>query len=297
MWEASRDGPRRPFILLSLGAALGVVAAGYGILRGGGAPELPAGAIATVNGTAIAADTYTRLVAGYESDTRGAASAEMRARILDRLIEEELLVQRGLALGLAESDRRVRADIVQAMIRAAVVEAESEAPTQRELEAFYAEERERFTTPGRIRIAQLFVRVKDAADDSRARARAELARAKLAAGEPLAEVRAVLGDEEVSPVPDALLPPAKLREYVGPTVLRAALEAPLGEWSEPARSGAGYSVLEVVEREPASTPPLAEIREQVQAEWVRRGGDRALRSYLDELRDEADVSVASELPE
>jgi parvulin-like peptidyl-prolyl isomerase len=297
MWEASRDGSRRPFILLSLGAALGVGAAGYGILRTGDAKQLPAGAVASVNGTPIAADTYTRLVEGYESDTREAASAETRARILDRLIEEELLVQRGLALGLAESDRRVRADIVQAMIRAAVVEAESETPTQRELEAFYSEERERFTTPGRIRIAHLFVRVKDAADDSPARARAELARAKLAAGEPLADVRAAVGDEEVSPVPDVMLPPAKLREYVGPTVLRAALEAPLGEWRGPVRSGSGYSVLEVVEREPASTPPLAEIREQVQAEWVRRGGDRALRRYLDDLRDEAEVSVASELPE
>jgi hypothetical protein len=29
---------------------------------------------------------------------------------------------------------------------------------------------------------------------------------------------------------------------------------------------------------------------------VRRGGDRALRGYLDGLREEADVRVAGELP-
>ena len=287
---------RQP-LLLVLGAGLGIAAAGYGILRSASDARLPAGAVATVNGTAISADSFARLVEGYESDTREAASAELRGRILDRLIEEELLVQRGLALGLVESDRRVRADIVQAMIRAAVVEAESEAPTERELAAFYAEQREHFTTPGRLRVAQLFVRVKDAADDGPARTRAEQARERLVAGAPLTEVRAALGDAEVSPVPDALLPPAKLREYVGPTLLRHALESALGGWSAPVRTSAGYSVLSVLEREPASTPPLAEIREQVQAEWVRRGGDRALRRYLDELREEADVRVAKELPE
>ncbi len=297
MSETRSQNPRRTLTLLALGAALGIGAAGAGILRSGEARELPRGAVARVNGTALAADTYTRLVEGYESDTREVASPEMRARILDRLIEEELLVQRGLALGLAESDRRVRADIVQAIIRSAIVEAESETPTERDLEAFYQAEREFFTTPGRVRIAQLFVHVKDAAGDAGARARAEQARAQLARGEALAAVRSALGDAEVSPVPDALLPPAKLREYVGPTVLRTALAAELGAWSAPIRSGAGYHVLAVVEREPASTPPLDEIRAQVQAEWVRRGGDRALRRYLDELREEADVQVAEELPE
>jgi len=296
MSEAGPDS-RRPFALLALGAALGIAAAGFGLLRSDPARGLPPGAVALVNGAAISADTYTRLVEGYESDTRDSASVEMRKRILDRLIEEELLVQRGLSLGLAESDRRVRADIVQAMIRSAVAEAESETPSERDLAAFYEEEREFFSTPGRVRIAQLFVRVKDATDDSPAHSRAEQARARLAAGEPLADVRAALGDAEVSPVPDALLPPAKLREYVGPTVLRSALAAELGAWSEPVRSGAGYHVLSVVEREPPSTPPLAEIREQVQIEWTRRSGDRALRRYLDDLREEAEVRVAAELPE
>jgi hypothetical protein len=297
MSDAPLPPSRRPQLLLGVGAALGIAAAGFGILRSGEPVALPEGAVATVNGTPISADTYARLVAGYESDTREPASPEMRGRILDRLIEEELLVQRGLDLGLAESDRRVRADIVQAMIRSAIAEAESESPTERDLAAFYAEEREYFTTPGRVRIAQLFVRVKDAADDAGARARAERARSELAAGKPVADVRAALGDAELSPVPDALLPPAKLREYVGPTVLRAALETEVGAWSAPIRSGAGYHVIAAVEREPASAPPLDEIREQVQAEWTRRGGERALRRYLDELLEAADVQRAAELPE
>ncbi|MBM4382018.1 MAG: peptidyl-prolyl cis-trans isomerase [Deltaproteobacteria bacterium] len=296
MSAADPNPSRRPLALLVLGAAAGIAAAGYGVLGPGSERALPKGAVASVNGVAISADTWTRLVEGFEADTREAASEEMRRRILDRLIEEELLVQRGLAMGLAQNDRRVRADIVQAMIRSAVAESETETPSERELRAFYEEQRAFFTTPGRVRIEQLVVPVKDAAADSRARARADDARAQLASGASLASVRDALGAAEVSPVPDALLPPAKLREYVGPSVLRVALATPPGEWSAPVRSGAGYHVLRVLEREPEHTPPLDEMREQVQAEWVRRGGDRALRSYLDELREDADVQVTDELP-
>ena len=60
-------------------------------------------------------------------------------------------------------------------------------------------------------------------------------------------------------------------------------------WRGPARSRV---------REQAGGVPAAaaEIAEEVQAEWVRREGDLALRRYLDELRERADVRVAESLP-
>jgi hypothetical protein len=56
----------------------------------------------------------------------------------------------------------------------------------------------------------------------------------------------------------------------------------------------GFHVLELVEREPDRLPPLDEILEEVRADYRRRRGDRALRSYLDELRRQADVRLAPE---
>ncbi|MCA9511966.1 MAG: peptidyl-prolyl cis-trans isomerase, partial [Myxococcales bacterium] len=111
----------------------------------------------------------------------------------------------------------------------------------------------------------------------------------LAAGEPFERVRDELGDAEISPLPDVLLPPLKLREYVGPTALRAAMELAPGGVSAPVRSGTGVHVLVLVEREDAHVPPFDEIEEQVRAEWRRRRGDDALRAYLDGLREDVDV--------
>ena len=108
--------------------------------------------------------------------------------------------------------------------------------------------------------------------------------------------RAGFGDEEISPIPDTLLPPAKLREYVGPTVVAAVLELEEGDFSEPVETSVGFHVVQLVEREPERIPDFESIASQVAAEWRRRAGDAALRAYLTELRNEADVSVIDDLP-
>jgi parvulin-like peptidyl-prolyl isomerase len=288
---------RRPLVWLAAGAVAGVALAAWGLLGNDASRSaLPDGAVASVNGTLLYAEDYRRLVEGVESDTREPASPELRRRVLDRMIEEELLVQRGVELGLVESDRRVRADITQAMIQSIVVESEDEKPEPEELRRFYAEEAGFFTQPGRVRAAQVFFRVKTPGDEAALLARATQAQQRLLAGEPIERVRSELGDEEVSPIPDTLLPPAKLREYIGPTALRAVMELAPGTTSAPVRSGMGMHVFQLIEREEARVPPFEEVAPHVEAEWVRRAGDRALRGYLDDLRAEAQVKTVETLP-
>jgi parvulin-like peptidyl-prolyl isomerase len=258
--------------------------------------SLPDGVMASVNGALIRGDDWARLVEGVESDTREPAGPELRRRVLDRMIDEELLVQRAVELGLVETDRRVRADLTQAMIQSIVVETEDVEPAPEELRRFYEEEAAFFTQPGRVRAAQVFFRVRSVAEEEATAARAGEAHARLLAGESLAEVRAELGDEEVSPLPDALLPPAKLREYVGPTALRAVMELEPGAVSEPVRSGTGYHVFVLVESEDPALPPFDAVAAHVRAEWIRRAGDRALRGYLDDLRENASVVTVDPLP-
>jgi parvulin-like peptidyl-prolyl isomerase len=284
--------------LLGVGAVVGLLMAARGLVASGVRPgdALPERVVARVNGSEILTDDYVRLVAGLERDTRELAGEKARRHVLDRMIDEEVLVQRGLELGLAESDRRIRANITAAMIRSILVEVEDRKPTASELRAFYQEYRDFFTQPGRLRVHQLFFRVPGSVDPEAVARRAREVRERIEPGRDVAELRDELGDPEVSPLPDALLPATKLREYLGPTALRAALELEVGEVSAPIRSGTGYHLLQVVEREPARTPELEEIEAQVSAEWVRRAGDRALREYLDGLRDQAEIVVAPELP-
>lgn len=285
---------RRARRLLALGAAAGLLMAGYGILAPARTPgrEMPADAVAMVNGEVLRRDAYERLVAGFASDSRNPVDETVRRHILDRMIEEELLVQRALALGLAEVDRRVRADLTSSLIDSVVSDAEEREPGPGELRDFYADHAPFFSQPGRYRAEQILFRVPYADEGEAAREKARVAREALDAGVPFAEVSVQFGDEEISPVPDALLPAMKLREYLGPSAVEALLELEPGEVSQPIRSGVGFHLLRLVEMRPLSTPPFEEIESQVYHEYVRRLGDRALRSYLDQLREEGSVVIA-----
>jgi len=287
----------RGSVLLAIGAGAGVALAASGLVassvtRGRG---LPPGAVARVNGTLLRADDYARSLDALERDRRASREPADRRLVLDRLIDEELLVQRGLELGLARQDARVRRDLTAAVIDAVVTEHEDGTPSDAELEAFYRRERDFFARPGRLRIRQLWCRADTAADAPSAEARARAAAASLRAGEDFAGVRARLGDPEIAPLPDALLSPAKLLDHLGPTALRAALELEAGAVSDPVRSATGYHVLQVVEREAEWVPPREEIADEVLAEYRRRRGERALRAYVDGLRARADVEIAPSL--
>ena len=285
----------RGSLLLFAGAAIGLILAAAGFARPRVDGMLGGDAVARVNGEPIRSEDYARAVAALAQDRRGGLADGDRRHVVDRLIDEELLVQRALELGLVRSDAKVRADLTVAVIAAATAGAGAREPTQAEVEAFYARERDFFARPGRVRARQIFCRASDT-NDPAALARARDAAAKLRAGEDFATVRTAHGDEEIAPLPDALLPAAALREYLGPTALRTLLELAPGETSDPVRSGSGYHILQVLERQPDATPPLAEIRGEVAAEVRRRAGETALRSYLDGLRARARIEQVDRLP-
>lgn len=288
----------RPTLLLALGAAAGIGLAAIGLLRSGAASgrALPRDAVAMVNGQVIRLDDYQRVVNGLGQERRNGADDAARQHILERLIEEELLVQRGLELGFARQDTKLRKDLSSAVIDSIVAEYEGIQPTDAELRGFYDQQRAFFTRPGHLRVRQIWCRVINPADAPAALERAQQAARRVRAGEDFAAVRTALGDAEIAPLPDSLLPVTKLADYLGATALRTVLSLDPGAVSDPVRSNTGYHVLQVMERQADSAAPLAEIKPEVIAEFRRRAADQALRAYLDDLRSRAEVVVTPQLP-
>ena len=89
-----------------------------------------------------------------------------------------------------------------------------------------------------------------------------------------------------------LLPPAKLREYLGPAAVTALEPMAAGEISDALPAPGGYRVLVLLEREEDENPAFEAIESEIRSEVVRRNGDRALRTYLNELRERAEVRIA-----
>jgi len=257
---------------------------------------MPGDAVARVNGEVIRRDEYQRVLDALAQDKRTPLDDAERRRVLDRLIDEELLVQRGVELGLARHDGKIRKDLTNAVIDSVIAEFNDVAPADQELQSFYDDQRELFAGPGRLHVRQIFCRAPTNADAPMAFERAQQAAQRLRAGEDFEVVRVALGDQELAPLPDSLLPQPKLIDYLGPTAAQTATTLAVGEVSDPVRSSTGYHVLQLIEQQPNTPPPLDEIKPQVLAEYRRRASERALRAYLDDLRRRAQVDFGESIP-
>ncbi|MGH8455205.1 MAG: peptidylprolyl isomerase, partial [Nevskiales bacterium] len=211
-------------LLLIAGLLAGIVMVASGVLHDGD-DSLPPGAIARVNDRLILRDAWLRAVAMVSSERRTPLTEADKRHILDRLIDEELLAQHGLALGLVEQDRRLRGQLVQQAMQTASAAGAGREFSEDELRRFYAEHQDFFTPPARLRVSAMRI---DAAGQR---------------------------GSFMPPVPDVLLPPSELRSYLGPTLTHAALQLQPGETSEPIPSGNGHAVLEVLAREAGKPPP------------------------------------------
>ena len=72
--------------------------------------------VAWVNDTAIGKAQYNQALALYSQEKRSTASAQDRTLVLDRLIEEELLVQKAISDGALRNNLSVRQRTLQTML-------------------------------------------------------------------------------------------------------------------------------------------------------------------------------------
>jgi len=88
----------------------------------------PKGAVlyaAEINGTPILYKDYQRALSLFAQDKRSSLSLEDRELVLERLIQEELLVQQAMSSDLMRSDRRLRSAVLQSMIAGLDIESRS----------------------------------------------------------------------------------------------------------------------------------------------------------------------------
>jgi len=103
--------------LLALAAATGIALGG---LEANGwwqdSRSLPMDSAARVNHTEIRQLDYQRALGLMASGKRSPLTEEDRILVLERLIQEELLVQYGIAQDLLRTDRKVRSAVLQSVL-------------------------------------------------------------------------------------------------------------------------------------------------------------------------------------
>lgn len=269
-----------PILWLFSGLFLGLVLALYSLLDTQ-AVDLPEGTVARVNDRFISQADYARALAAVVSDSEAALSDSRRRHILNRLIDEELLLQYGMDQGLVRSDGRVRASLVSAVLAAKSAAAETEVIGDEAARAFYTEHRDYFSRPQQLRVTLLQI------SDSQ---QAEAVRQAWQAGASIRALRADYAIQVAAHVPDALLPLGKLRQLIGASLTQAAMTLQPGEISPLIEIDDAAWLLRVEQRIDGS-PAFEQVIDQVKAEMRRRGAETAVREALNQLREEHQVVI------
>ncbi len=290
--DSSARPRRRAEWLLGIGAAAGLGLAALSILEPAPVKALPEGAIAVVNGVEIRRADFQAALDIIERNRRDPVTDEDRSALVDRLIEEELMIQQGRALGIDRQDHVLRGGLIAALQESIIAAALSGPTSDEALAEFYRANAEFFSRVTQVRVHQMWIPESARRPADAARKVAVSAAERVRAGESFDAVTRELGTTPPEPVPDRLVDLAKLRRIIGATAAGWAFELGEGQVSDPIHKGEGYLVLFIAQRGEPEVPPLDTIEARVRAEMGRRQRSEAIRNYLDELRRAAEIRTA-----
>ena len=232
-------------------------------------------------------ERYEMQLEGLANDKRSPLTKKDKEYVLERMIEEELLIKRAIDLGMLENNPMARGTIVQQMIKNIISEGSRIEPEEKELIEFFEENIGFFTKANRLRVRQIYFSQDDFGD--RVLREAKNAFTRLLKGETFDQV-VLSGSNSALKVPDTLMNLSKVREYIGPSLMREAQLLKPGQFSEPKKVSGGYKIIYLVDREDAAQPKYSNIRSSVLSEFSKRRDDQSLRTYLDNLKKWYDVS-------
>jgi parvulin-like peptidyl-prolyl isomerase len=189
-FDVSKPSNRRSMVFLACGALIGLAIAGYGLFTAKGTRSrgVPAEAVALVNQRQILRSDFMTQTETQYSVQFAQTTREQRKKILEDMIDEELLMQRGLEIDLPSYDPDVRNALVAGVELEVTADVVAQQPTSEELHAYYQRHRSRYSSEGLMQLRDLVVRTDASRSAAAAHAVAINAAAEIRAGHPLDEV-------------------------------------------------------------------------------------------------------------
>lgn len=272
------------FVLFA-GILIGALMAAYSVIEKSNISDYKWAA--KIEDTSIPMEKYLTQLDGLSKDKRSPLTQKDKEYVLERMIEEELLIKRAIDLGMLNDNPMARGTIVQQMIKTIIAENARYEISDSELESFFQENSGFFTKSSRLRIQQIYFSNEQLKDDSLVVAKK--AYDLLKRGDDFESVSR-LGSPSALKIPNSLMTLSKVREYIGPSLMNLARELEINSFTSPIEVSGGYKIIYLIDKEMASPPQFNDIKASVSSEFLKRKDDQSLRSYLENLKNWYDVS-------
>jgi peptidyl-prolyl cis-trans isomerase C len=292
--------------------------------------ELP-DPVARVNGEAISKADFQRAVQTVEANAGGAVPPDQRDRVyrgvLDQMIGYRLLIQETKTRKLVVADTELNQRISQIQSQFPSEEAFKQALTQQnvtleqlrdnarndllvgnmlqtevgskttvtpaEIDDFYKKNPTQFQRPERVRASHILIGFPENADEAAknaARAKGAEILKEVKAGKDFAELAKQHSTDPGSGPNGGDLGFFQQGQMV-PPFDKAAFSMKPGETSDLVETNFGVHIIRVVDRQPAGTVPLDEVRPQVQQYLEGQARQRVTRDFVEGLKAKGKVEI------
>ncbi len=207
-----------------------------------------------------------------------ALTAEQRDFVTASYIEEQILVQEALAMGL-DNDARIHDMLAQKMRH--VLSGDIIQPSEQELESYYQRNLERYRSLAALNVMELVANSRESLSPE------QLSLFQL--GTPANDILDVV-EGTSGPLPN--VSSLDLSNIFSPELSEQAFAAPVGDWVGPFISNRGQHWLQILEIVPSRLPPLEEIRDRVRLEWITEEEDSLLGEQVAELWEKYTIVIS-----
>jgi hypothetical protein len=287
--DPARVSSLRSFVLMSIGALIGLLLAGYSLFTARGASTLsvPAEDVALVNQQAISRSDYLILLQTLYGVDLSHATREQRQKVLNDMIREELFVQRGKELDLASSDPEVRSALVNAVELETSENAITAQPNEATLRDFYTRHPDRYVSEGMMNVRDW---VLPGGDPDGLAGNLETLKSAISVPETLARLHA---HESGKTRGEEFYFAAKI--HLGDQLFASARELSDGTASAPIQLSDGVHVLYMLTNRRPLPFDFAKARPQVLNDYRNQAIDQLKAGDESFLRKRANVRIADDL--
>ena len=245
--------------------------------------------VVSVNGHPIFQSDWDLALQALAMNKRNEITKEDQLLVLERLIDEQLLLQRGLEIDLPQTEGMVRKSIVNAMIDKVVVEGQVSTINEDELQSFYQDNKDFFSGHSEVHIKRIFLEYRSQEEDEK---RLDKIRELLIAGEDFDFVEAEYGDFILPEIPNMLLPIKKLKDYLEPNLVEMVLNLQPGQITSEIETINGFMFIYLLSSIRGEEKPFEAVKEQVSNEYKRRNDEISIQKYMEWLRKKSEIIYA-----
>ncbi|MDC3401582.1 peptidyl-prolyl cis-trans isomerase [Alphaproteobacteria bacterium] len=294
------------FGLLGFGALTGIVLALLTLIVVGDEAPHDANVVATVDGVPITRTNLDQRMNLFMRNPNFTLPSNFESRILEALIDEELLIQEAVSRGLIQADAFTRQSLDMSVARNIFIQTQQGSVSDTDLNAYYQANKERLTPPFAVQVDRIFIskyaNSYESSDETQAPEEAtsssvqalqlDQVRRAIQSGESFSDVKQRFSDPIGSELPQNLLRVDQLSQYLAPALIAAVQRMREGAISDALQTPDGWSFLHVIRKQAATPPEFADVKERIRKILEKEAVAKSRENYLTFLRATAIIKTS-----